>query len=355
MSHHVPVGAARNLAWIATLLACSGGPAEGPKVPENVAAVSMRLDFEGNSVRITGARDPSADAKYACASSFSACLNFSSEGTTDVVVGLCPSEDAPAGTWDFSYEVFDGADCAGAVPPNFDCPDTTGETLPAGVVTTNHVTCSSLTAGKTWDFDIVNLDPDCPDGATCEPATPLAITYSGSAAAVRTSLGLAVGAVGPLPPTGGSLSDSQVNVTVPTLGTLGALTVQTQGAGATANSSATVTGVNFGVISGLVGVTATLIGSTSQTTCPPTAAASSTITGLALQPLIGPPIPITATGAVNQVVLGLPVGVSLILNEQVQTVTPTSADITVNAVRLTILGLNIIIGQSHSDITCTPP
>ncbi|MBX3262833.1 MAG: hypothetical protein KF782_24350 [Labilithrix sp.] len=173
MNHKVSIGAACGLAMFATLLACSGGSDKGPKVPENVAAVSMRVDFEGNSVQIVGTRDPAADAKYACASSFSACLNFSSEGTTDVIMGLCPSENAPNGTWDFTYEVFDSPDCTGSPLPNFDCPDTTGETLPAGVVTTNNVTCSSLTAGKTWDFDSVNVDPDCPDGATCIPAEPL--------------------------------------------------------------------------------------------------------------------------------------------------------------------------------------
>lgn len=165
--------AACGLAVLATLLACSDASDKKQlKVPENVAAVAMNLDFEGNSVRITGTRSPLADGKYACSSTLSACLNFASDGTTNVVMGLCPSENAPVGTWDFSYEVFDSTDCTGDPLPNFSCPDTVDESLPAGVVTTNAVTCSSITAGKTWDFDSVNVDPDCPDGATCVPAEP---------------------------------------------------------------------------------------------------------------------------------------------------------------------------------------
>lgn len=160
---------------LAVLLACTSpnrGGQEAP--PKDVAIVGLVLapsDFDGSSVRITGSRRPFSDSKYRCENTVNVCFDFASDGTTSAVAGLCPSEDVPRGTWDFSYEVFDAPGCAGDALPNFRCQPTLDEALPAGVVTTNYVLCASRPARKTWDFDSVGVDPDCPEGATCIPVT----------------------------------------------------------------------------------------------------------------------------------------------------------------------------------------
>lgn len=180
------------------------------EVPRHVAVVSMlaAADFAGSSVRITGARNPPADGKYRCSNTVGECLNFASDGTTSILVGLCPSEDAPAGTWDFSYEVFTGSDCEGDVLPNYSCLATLGEALPAGVITTNYVLCASVPARTTWDFDSVGVDPSCPVGATCiavSSLTSVSRSPSASYAGSEPSLGAgspSVRTVGSTPPIG---------------------------------------------------------------------------------------------------------------------------------------------------------
>lgn len=172
--HHRAVAGAM-VVLVAIMLACAPSEERNKLSSSNdIASLKMALvetDYTGNSVRITGARTPFADGKYRCDNIVDACFNFASDGTTDVLIGLCPSENVPVGTWDFSYEVYQGLDCEGDTLPNFNCLATLDETLPAGVITTNYVLCGSFPADKTWDFDSVNVDPDCPDGATCIPAS----------------------------------------------------------------------------------------------------------------------------------------------------------------------------------------
>ncbi|MCW5835921.1 MAG: hypothetical protein KIS78_26210, partial [Labilithrix sp.] len=129
MRHKVFIGVVGLMA-IATSAACEE-PEDVPSVPENVAAIGMRLgpDFTGASIRVVGARAPFADSGSTCANAIGNCLNLESDGTTAVVMGLCPSDDAPTGTWSFSYEIFDGPNCTGGSPPNFECPSTLNVTL----------------------------------------------------------------------------------------------------------------------------------------------------------------------------------------------------------------------------------
>lgn len=145
MRQIVTVGVACGLATL-TILACSDRANDEERSdPGEVGALGMALygDFGDASVRVTGVRTPSADGVYSCENSFANCLNFNSDGGAQVIQGLCPSENIPAGTWTFSYELFKGANCPGSPIPNVDCPPTTGQTLPAGTVTIAQVTCSS--------------------------------------------------------------------------------------------------------------------------------------------------------------------------------------------------------------------
>lgn len=339
------LGAACILATSMAALACSNKWKSGQRrIPGNVAAVKMSLsgDFSGASVRISGARAPFAGGAYSCSNSVVACLNFDDDGSSETLVGLCPSEDDPSGTWTFSYELFGSPSCAGTQLTNVDCPVTIDETLPAGEVTVNAVSCSSETSGVGFQFQ-------CADGSVCIPPT---VTYSGDAYGVQTSTGISYG-VGPLPSSGGQLSNSFTNISLAGLGTIGAIDVMTEGAGLEATSTATSTGISLSVV-GLATITATLIGGHSEARCPPAVDGGATITSLVVKPPLLPPIVITPSGAPNQVIVGLPIGLSIILNEQVTSVTADAAEITVTAAHLTILGTEVRIGRAHSDVTCMP-
>lgn len=146
MRQVVTLGATCGLVALATVLACSGGE-DGEERSESgqVASLGMALygDFGDASVRVTGVRAPPADGVYPCTNAISTCVNFMNDGETQVILGLCPSSDVPAGTWTFSYELFKAQNCPGSPIPSVTCPATVGQTLPAGTVTTAQVTCSS--------------------------------------------------------------------------------------------------------------------------------------------------------------------------------------------------------------------
>ncbi|MBX3211259.1 MAG: hypothetical protein KF850_04440 [Labilithrix sp.] len=136
---------AASLVGLSALLACSESPSDAPRREEGeVAALGMALygDFGDASVRVTGARTPSANGAYFCESAVVTCLNFGSDGGTGIIPGLCPSTNVPSGTWNFSYELFKGTNCPGSPITGVVCPATTGQVLPAGTVTTVQVTCS---------------------------------------------------------------------------------------------------------------------------------------------------------------------------------------------------------------------
>jgi len=190
-----------------------------------------------------------------------------------------------------------------------------------------------------------------------------------------------VAQTGQLPAAGGSLQGdvANANIQLGALGTLSSLTtgvIQTRtsggAAGGTPNSSqsrATVNNLNLGLLGGTlntINVTATTVQSTTLCTCGangPTCSGTTTIENLRVNNVL-----VTATAIVmpapNTVIvvplldaLGIPIGtVTLTLNEQIIS---GPGDITVNALRIQVTALNgsvttnIIIAQSHSDITCT--
>jgi hypothetical protein len=188
-----------------------------------------------------------------------------------------------------------------------------------------------------------------------------------------------VAETGNLPAAGGSLQGdvANANVQLGAIGTLSSLTteiIQTRtsggAAGGTPNSSqsrATVNNLDLALLGGTVspiGVTATTVQSTTMCTCGarPTCSGTTTIENLQVNgrrvtaDVIVIPAPNTTIVSLLLDALGTQVGtVTLTLNEQIFN---GSGDITVNALRIQIAALNgavttnIIVAQSHSDITC---
>ncbi|MEO6654649.1 MAG: choice-of-anchor P family protein, partial [Pyrinomonadaceae bacterium] len=191
-----------------------------------------------------------------------------------------------------------------------------------------------------------------------------------------------VAQTGALPSTGGSLQGdvASANIQLGALGTLSSLStgvIQTRtsggAAGGTPNSSqsnATVNNLNLLLLGGTlntINVTATTVQSATLCSCGangPTCSGTTTIENLRVNNVL-----VTATAIVmpapNTViivplldVLGVQIGtVTLTLNQQTSN---GNGDITVNALRIQVTALNgtvttnIIIAQSHSDITCGP-
>jgi hypothetical protein len=162
-----------------------------------------------------------------------------------------------------------------------------------------------------------------------------AITYRGEAvvADVRALfVNVALSDTGPLPRSGGSLSTSLLNATVPGLVGLHLLNGDTQGVNSRTDSQASVALAT--ITAAGIRITASIL--TSQI-------AALTVNGLS----------ITVTGEPNQTV-PLLVG-SLVINEQIGSTTtnPLGGDMLVNALHLDVLGaVDVVISSSHAGITC---
>lgn len=184
-------------------------------------------------------------------------------------------------------------------------------------------------------------------------------TYSGQATAVRSTvntpllpvLTTAVADSGRLPSAGGNVTLASTAVNIPNVLSVGDSTISTNGSAGVTTSSANVNLLNVGVLSNTV--TATVIGSTAQASCPAgTASGNATITNLQINGL-----PVSVSGSPNQTItiflLGNQVG-QLIINEQI--VTP--GGITVNALHLRLTDpldlteTNVIVASSHAGIQC---
>jgi len=151
---------------------------------------------------------------------------------------------------------------------------------------------------------------------------------------------------GDLPPTGGTLTNSLVNVNVPGIIAATTMADTTTGFNCEANSAAVVQDVT--VLQGnLAQVHATLVKSTAHADCASLKGAS-TIVGLTFGGL-----PVVVTGASNQVVT-IPGVATLTIDEQISG--PGKA-FTVNALHLRLLGgtQEVIIASAHSDVFCTTP
>jgi hypothetical protein len=151
---------------------------------------------------------------------------------------------------------------------------------------------------------------------------------------------------GDLPPTGGTLTASLVNVNAPGIITATTMADTTTGANCKANSAAAVENVT--VLQGNPAqVHATLVKSNAYADCA-SLKGMSTIVGLTFGG-----IPVTVTGAPNQTVT-IPGVATLTIDEQISG--PGKA-FTVNALHLRLLGgtQDVIIASAHSDVFCMTP
>lgn len=144
---------------------CGAEQNDNEELGAQISAI-LGNDFTGNYVRIHGVRSVPADTKYPCLNEFDLCLGLSQEGLTSMVRDLCPSDDTPEGTWEFTYVMFTDATCQTALA-NLGCIPTINEWLHPGY-NHNNVTCITRNADKTFDFCV--LDPVT--GAGSEACSP---------------------------------------------------------------------------------------------------------------------------------------------------------------------------------------
>jgi hypothetical protein len=186
--------------------------------------------------------------------------------------------------------------------------------------------------------------------AVSPAAAQTATTYSGRATAVRASV-LGIGATfadtGPLPSSGGSQRTSFVGVTLPGLLTTGALTASTQGRGNHSRSRSSIGDLELSLLG--LGIAADALRSEAEASCQggePQVSGSSDIAGLTVagQPIVFVGLP--------NVVVPLPLGITLTLNEQTSSTSGNHGEITVNAVHLTGPGIDVVLASSYADIDC---
>lgn len=185
----------------------------------------------------------------------------------------------------------------------------------------------------------------------CPVQTPC--IYAGEAEVASANvLGInaALSSTGQLPSTGGSLSTQLANANLPGVLNVQLLSASTSGASGRTSSQASVTNVSLSAAG--ISVTASVL--TSNATAQACGAGVPAVTGGSN--IVGLNVngqPITVTGAPNQTV-SLLIG-SLIINEQISTVTNSSAggtaDIVVNALHLKVLGVaDVVISSSHAGV-----
>jgi hypothetical protein len=179
-----------------------------------------------------------------------------------------------------------------------------------------------------------------------------AITYRGEAvvADVRALfVNVALSDTGPLPRSGGSLSTSLLNATVPGLVGLHLLNGDTQGVNSRTDSQASVALAT--ITAAGIRITASILTSDASAACQGGQVSLSGSSQIAALTVNG--LSITVTGEPNQTV-PLLVG-SLVINEQIGSTTtnPLGGDMLVNALHLDVLGaVDVVISSSHAGITC---
>jgi hypothetical protein len=187
------------------------------------------------------------------------------------------------------------------------------------------------------------------------PAAQAQVSYVGDAAALNANVAgivnVSVSSTGQLPSTGGELSASLLNFTVPPTLTLNLLTANTVGQNNQTNSQAAVTNVTLNVAG--IYVTAAVLNSNANAVCYPnyaTVSGGSTVIGLKVNGLS-----VTVTGQPNQTI-PLLVG-SLVINEQISQLTyppqNITADMVVNALHLKVDFLaDVVVSHSHAGMIC---
>jgi hypothetical protein len=187
-----------------------------------------------------------------------------------------------------------------------------------------------------------------------QPGRAQGTTYRGEAAAAEVRalfVNVAVSDTGPLPSSGGSLSASLLDVTVPGLVGLHLLNADTTGVDSRTDSQASVALAT--VTAAGIHITASILTSEASAACQIGHVELSGNSQIAALTVNG--VSITVTGEPNQTV-PLLVG-SLVINEQIasSSTTPffTSGDMLVNALHLQVLGaVDVVISSSKAGVTC---
>ena len=175
-------------------------------------------------------------------------------------------------------------------------------------------------------------------------------TYRGEAVAAEVHalfVNVALSDTGPLPSSGGSLSTSLLNATVPGLVGLHLLNAGTQGGTSRTDSQASVALAT--ITAAGIHITASVLTSDASAACQGGQVVLSGTSQIAALTVNG--LSITVTGEPNQTV-PLLVG-SLVINEQIgATTNPLGGDMLVNALHLSVLGaVDVVISSSRAGIT----
>lgn len=172
-------------------------------------------------------------------------------------------------------------------------------------------------------------------------------TFSGQATALKANaLGIAitVGDTAELPSTGGSITRDLASINVLGLVRATALHSATSGSGDSSQSTTHLASVNI-----LSLVSATGVATSTTATCNGSTASSSGDAQFASLTVAGQQI----VNANPNTVISLPLGIAVIINEQTSSGDGgNTAQTTVNALHVTAPGVDIVVGSSHSDITC---
>src|SRR5215471_21723183 len=174
-----------------------------------------------------------------------------------------------------------------------------------------------------------------------------AATFSGEAVALRASavgISLSLSDTGALPSSGGNLSTSLASINVLGLASADALKSTASGSGASSQSQSSV--ANLNLLGGLI--TADVVQSNSSATCSGSQASVSGNSQIVNLVAAGQPIVVSNPN----LVVSLPGGISLIVNEQTSSSGGNTGSMTVNALHVTGPSIDIIVASAHSDITC---
>jgi len=172
-------------------------------------------------------------------------------------------------------------------------------------------------------------------------------TYSGQATALKaTALGISItlADTGPLPSTGGSITRDLANINVAGLIMATALHSATSGSGNSSQSNTHI--ANLSILSLLK---ATGVSTSTTATCNGSTASTTGDTQFAMLTVAGQQI----LNANPNTAISLPGGISVIVNEQTSSGDGgNTAQTTVNALHITTPVADVVVGSSHSDITC---
>lgn len=183
------------------------------------------------------------------------------------------------------------------------------------------------------------------------------VRFTLTTAAVPSSVTSIIADTGPLPTSGGNIFTAVTSANIAAALSTGVVTSMTSGGepGGNVDTSQSSSRVNnlTGTFLGGVAITATVIQSNTQCVCgtaPPLSCSGSSVLTNLVVTVGGVAVPITITGAPNQVV-ALPAGLgTLTINEQVS---GGLGDLTVSALHLSLATTDLVVARSHSDIMCS--